>query len=333
MKNNLLIKGLFGLLACTVSAFAEVNYVRNIAMPDFFEGSPILSTSQSPIFGDGYRVPDTLSQHGYASLDVSTGTFGEQLSYPDFVLIPTSILAWVGQSSPGTYSISLTNRQILVFNVDRVEATAPVRLKKDGELFAPQNAYSVAALSLNPISLLADNSHYTVDPFTGETTERSLAGVDTATTRFMSYGADGLLYVLDYGNDRIATFDPNNNFAFLPLKSFALNPDPEILVANQQFAIGVNGSFYLADGQGGGSYYNSLGQYQGTFGLPTDPVLNPYTGASFINTDAEGNIFVYDSAKGLHQYQDTSIVPEPGTVALIGLGALALLFRRRVFVR
>lgn len=331
MKNNLLIKGLFCLLACTVSAFAEVNYVRNIAMPDFFEGSPILSTSQSPIFGDGYRVPDTLSQHGYASLDVSTGTFGEQLSYPDFVLIPSSILAWVGQSSPGTYSISLTNRQILVFNVDRVEATAPVRLKKDGELFAPQNAYSVAALSLNPISLLADTSHYTVDPFTGETTERSLAGVDTATTRFMAYGADGMLYVLDYGNERIASFDPTN--AFAPIVSFQLNFETDTTVANQQFAIGVNGSFYLADGQGGGSYYNSLGQYQGTFGLPTDPVLGPYTGASFINTDAEGNIFVYDSAKGLHQYQDTSAVPEPGTVALIGLAGLALLFRHRVFVR
>lgn len=33
-------------------------------------------------------------------------------------------------------------------------------------------------------------------------------------------------------------------------------------------------------------------------------MLGAYTGASFINTDAEGNIFVSDSAKGLHQFQD-----------------------------
>jgi hypothetical protein len=328
MKNNLLIKGLFALLALASSAFAEVNYVRAFDIPGTF-AYPIISSSQSPTSGVGaYRLPDAFSELEYAALDVSTGMFGGAVTYPGFLVNTDTVFAWVGQSPTGAYSFLVTRGLITVYSINDTVSLGTVPLSA-----AFSRARSLAAQSLeSPVSLIAEDNdhntaHCTVDPATGVMTHRPLAGT-SATTHFMAYGADGLLYVLDYGNDRIASFDPAN--AFAPVGSFSLNPDPEILVANQQFAIGVNGSFYFADGQGGGSYYNSLGQFQGTFGLSEDAATASYTGASFINTDAEGNIFVYDSAKGLHQYQDTRVVPEPGTFALLGLGALTLLFRRRV---
>ena len=159
---------------------------------------------------------------------------------------------------------------------------------------------------------LRDDKHFTIDFLTGVMSERPLPGVDTATTHFMSYGADGLLYVLDYGNGRIASFDPENTFA--AVSSFDL--ESGVTTANEQFAIGINGSFYLSDGLGGGSYYNSDGVFQGIFALPEGTEAAPYSGKSFINTDASGAILVYDAETGLHQYQDMSIIPEPSTYAL-----------------
>lgn len=97
---------------------------------------------------------------------------------------------------------------------------------------------------------------------------------------YQSQGQDGLLYVLGYANNRMASFNPDN--AFAPMGSFTLNTDPEVVTANSPFGTGLNGSFYLADGLGGGSYYNSTGVFKGTFAAPEGSVADSYTGANYI---------------------------------------------------
>ncbi len=194
----------------------------------------------------------------------------------------------------------------------------------------PENYYSLAARSRarDLVSFITDQQHYTLSKSTGEMTAFSLSGVDMDEAFYQYYGQDGLLYVLDYGNDRIASFDPDS--AFAPVSSFSLNTG--VTTANVQFAIGITGSVYLADGLGGGSYYDSTGAFQGTFSLPGGTVGAPYEGASYVSTDSAGRVYIFDSATGFHQYDDVA-VPEPGTalagLALIGLVGAAR--RRRAF--
>jgi hypothetical protein len=43
----------------------------------------------------------------------------------------------------------------------------------------------------------------------------------------------------------------------------------------------------------------------------------------------DGKLFVLDSNNGIHAYSVVQAIPEPGTLSLLGLGALALLVARR----
>lgn len=308
----------------TFSAFAQVEYVRDIEVPS--DAPFIFSTSQAPFDLAGTsQFPLLFTEPAeFYIFSPEFGVFSDVRTLPPNIkFIRDSLLTWVGRSEGGPMLLAVTlNRTIITYDWNDLLTTSLPFISVELETLT-----SLAAQSLNgSLSLIGDNQHYTVNRLTGQMTDRPLAGVDTATTKFMSYGGDGLLYVLDYGNSRIASFDPDN--AFAAIGSFTL--ETGVPTANQQFAIGINGSFYLADGSGGGSYYSKTGAYLGTFALPENAATASYTGQSFINTDAEGNIFVYDSAKGLHQYQDASVVPEPSTCALaIGTLLGALILRRR----
>ncbi len=308
------------------SAFAQVEYVREIEVPSGWRS--VLGTSQSPFESVGpYTRPYLTKEQAYFALNTSTGEFDWGADWQIEVrLSPDSRLAWMGGgATSNAHVLAITSLgTILTYNITFQAITWDAPLAGNfGSV-----VHSIAPFSLDtPISMITDLGHHTIDRITGTVNAAPLSGVDTATTHFMAYGADGLLYVLDYGNERIASFDPDN--AFAPVNNFNLNSDPGTITANEQFAIGINGSFYLSDGLGGGSYYNSLGEFEGVFMLPEGTEGTPYTGQSFINTDARGNIFVYDAQTGLHQYQDTSVVPEPGMVALLGLGMVVLLALRR----
>jgi hypothetical protein len=139
-----------------------------------------------------------------------------------------------------------------------------------------------------------------------------------------------MAYLLDYGNDKMDILDPSNGFSLSG--SFSLSSST---IANEQFAIGLNGNLYLGDGLGGGSTYSANGTFLNTFALPGDfSGGDPYTGASYLSADSSGNVFVYDSGTGFHEFLDTSIVPEPSTWALMLLGTagLGLLSRRKRLV-
>lgn len=340
MKNRLLknrFRALAALLALalTSSLHAQVDYVRAIPVINSQAGprpTQVISVTQAPyVTGDpaitNELPPLILASAQYLNLDQTAGVYRPFIDiYPtDVKLINNSKATWLGPTSAdsGPNLIVITiYKQILTYEEKIATVTSLPHLSIEYAI-----TDSIAARSLNdPISLIEESQHYAVDRLTGVMTPEPLAGVDTATTHFMSYGADGLLYVLDYGNERIASFDPDHDFA--PVSSFTL--ETGVTTANVQFAIGINGSFYLADGLGGGSYYNRQGEFQGVFALPGDATTSTYAGASYLTTAADGSVYVYDNAYGFQEYKDISAVPEPSTYAL-AISALlgALILRRR----
>ena len=197
-------------------------------------------------------------------------------------------------------------------------------------LIAPS---SLAAANRTTVTAIADGSLFSINFDTGAATQRfaiaggALPGEFSLETAFHTYGPDGLLYVLDYGNGRVQSLDPAA--AFAPVGEIALQSG--VTTANMQFAIGPTGNLYLGDGLGGGSSYAADGTFLGAFSLPgTVTGITPRAGSQFyLSTDATGGVYAFDTT-GFHQYADASVVPEPGASALV-LGSVAaiLVLRRR----
>jgi hypothetical protein len=91
------------------------------------------------------------------------------------------------------------------------------------------------------------------------------------------------------------------------------------------FAMASDGTFFLWTGRGAGEWYEADGTLRASFAAPS-----PGTGLAAIhninyNSDT-GRLVLYDGS-GVYGFQ--TVVPEPGTVTLIGLGALGLFVLRR----
>ncbi len=331
------------ILGLALHASAQVNYVRELTGTQGF--TPLVQMTQAPYetsrpdYSSALPEPYLVTTSHYYTLDPSSGAVSEGKQFPPGVkLLGNSLAAFSGQNrtnsvlSPGPL-LHLTNLQnaLVTFNfygTGFVESTSQQRLDAD-----VISSIAVRSRDAQLLSLIADNQHFTANPITGGLIATPLTGVDMNAAFYQSYGQDGLLYVLDYAHSRIASFDPDNlDNPFAPVRSFNLNPN--VMTANVQFAIGLTGSFYLADGLGGGSYYDSTGAFQNTFSLLGGTVGDPYTGDSYVSTDSAGSVYVFDSATGFHQFQDVAVsaVPEPSTVmvgfVLIGLAGASR--RRRV---
>jgi len=154
-----------------------------------------------------------------------------------------------------------------------------------------------------------------------------------------AFGPNGLLYVLDGGNNRVAIFntnlfDPNNPTSInnTLVGSFSLMTGGSSGIG---IAVGPSGNVYVATGVDDSfQAYTAAGGYLGSFSPPEGAGFSPTGdgGVPYINTDREGNIYVEDPEIGLAIYNDASAIPEPADVAAVaGLGALvaALASRRR----
>ena len=203
---------------------------------------------------------------------------------------------------------------------DLITSTAPLDFIQGGV-----SSLSVSAMGV--VTMIADDHGYLVNELTGAGTaifDANGGGSgpgEFINARYQIYAPNGLLYVLDYGNDRLQMLNPANFFA--PVGAFNLQTG--VTTANMQFAIGLNGNVYLGDGLGGGSVYAADGAYLSSFSAPGSTPgnfgMNPY-----VTADPEGNVFVFDST-GAHQYVDASVVPEPSACALATgtlLGALII---------
>jgi len=333
------VAAFLSLAGITSSALAQVEYVRELVGTSGVGTSdiPVLNATQAPIDPSSPYYTNTpnqiiLSETTSYSVNSSTGVVSLMYDMPiEFEATPDSIWSFSGQGTTRPVGFLLAGTgQLVTFNFwSGLFQYVPAPYLDVGFISAPSIAASHGPTPT--LSLITSGfgtfQHYTVNPATGETTPTAvMSGLDGAEALYQSYGADGLLYILDYGNERMVSFDPTDNFD--PIGEFDLQTG--ITTANVQFAIGVNGNFYLGDGLGGGSTYAADGTYLGSFALPDGVVGDPYTGASYLSADAAGRVYVYDAQTGFHQYQDASVVPEPGTAALLILGGLgAFLLRRR----
>lgn len=71
----------------------------------------------------------------------------------------------------------------------------------------------------------------------------------------------------------------------------------------------------------------SIVKEQGRLTSPASPLLSNHSGkkSEFSASSLSEFERASDAETGLHQYHDASVVPEPSTWDLVGLGALALL--------
>lgn len=113
----------------------------------------------------------------------------------------------------------------------------------------------ILSLTLDPAAPVIS-----LNPANGEATATSVMDDISPNAFYLPFAPDGKLYVLDYGNERMVSFDPGNGFEQIGEFSLCTELTPEDLqIANTQFAIGRDGSFYLGDGLGGGSPYGADG--------------------------------------------------------------------------
>ena len=319
------------------SAFAQVEYVRELVGTEGIAGGEPLAITQGPIYYSDTPSQTIITRYSPYSgvifkVNSATGVVSDPKSLPDGVFIASySQISIVGQGAAQPYYY-IVGPQGEIFTMNPLKHTLVYLPLPYIQVFAI-DFYSIAAprpesaeISFIYSDANRGTAHAMINLETGVATTTSVMSNLGSEALYQSYGQDGLLYILDYGNDRMVSFDPAN--ALAQIGEFTLQTG--ITTANAQFAIGVNGNFYLGDGLGGGSTYAADGTYLNSFVLPEGVVGDPYTGASYLSTDSAGRVYVYDSATGFHQYQDMSVVPEPSTCAL-AVGALlgALIFSRR----
>jgi hypothetical protein len=311
--------------------------------------------------------PWVVASQSYYTIDPENGVASEPRTLPLAVKLTTdALVSFAGRNTSTTETAFVLGfrKTLYVVNISaRIpEVVGPI----DGVPVPVGQVFSMAAADRTHLTMLADGWFYSVNIATGKVTPGFMIGNDLPdghpnlvlvndpttgllvndpsddlpvydlgeNTHYHAYGPNGLLYLLDYDHNRMLMLDPSlsdpdsvDQFRFVD--EFSLQTG--VTVENMNFAIGINGNIYLGDGAGGGSAYSATGDFLGAF--TPSIVLTPPThnGGSFIDTDADGNVYVYDNT-GKAQYRDLSVVPEPATSALIigaGVALLALCRSRR----
>lgn len=322
---------MLSLAVLATQAFAQnVTYQQEVAFPSGV--SPVLATVYDPV------SPATVSDPGSHWLTAASSA--NQLQYS--VFSPTSATSPFQQvnsiSVDGTARVAATgygtnSARLYVYTfLGQIVTYDPgiPGIVSSPLVDAVSQMFSLTVRANGTASLIGTdfsdgkNGIYALNLQTGGATRMLLAdgsGLLSSTTLYEHFGADGLLYALDYGNHRIEVLDPNN--AFTQVRQFAIQGT----VANEQFAMGFDGSIFLGDGEGGGQMYSSTGDLLSTFTLPAGSYTSPFTNGiqSYVDVTPDNHVYVFDTT-GAHQY---NIVPEPSALALLGVGVLSILRRRR----
>lgn len=339
---------LAGFALLTPALRAQVVFQRQITADgsDFSRHAPLLGASNAPfdLSDPLYNSSTTdwpwvVSSQVYYRINPTDAAVSPPASLPLSVRLTTdTFVSFAGRNTSNPILFVLGYRKTLW--IVSLAGTLPTVPGPDGGVPVPVGTVgSMAAADRTHLTMIADGWFYTVNITTGGVTpifsldggtgpgqfsNDESAGADRG-THFHAYGPNGLLYVLDYGNDRMQILDPGNAFAYV--SEFSL--ESSVTTVNVGFAIGVNGNIYLADGQGGGSTYSADGDFLGAFTSSITPTpTSQSAGRAYIETDSAGNVYVFEGYSQF-QYLDLSVVPEPSTSALAGLAALTLAAWRR----
>jgi len=313
---------------CAGSASADsISYVGDISTP--CGNDDLLAVVQTPSTAGGNPpLFTTVGGQGfcqYSGPAISANPYGTPFQVPTAIkLNQNSFLAtqWNGQQLSGNL-FSTETSQLFTFNFSTDQLTLPSPFIK----FINNQADSIAVSQTGQVTMIADTYGYLVNTTTGAGTVIFTIGGGTAPGEFssalyQSYGPDGLLYILDYGNGRVQSLDPANNYA--PVAQF--NLESGVTTANMQFAISNNGNLYFGDGDGGGTAYSSNGTFLGAFSSGETATVD--SGQSYVSVDGEGDVYVFDST-GEHEFLDSPSVPEPSTISLMLIGIAGAVFYRK----
>jgi hypothetical protein len=288
----------------------SISYVRDL---DFGAIALTLPLTQAPVDRSDplydSALPDlqwlVSTDHDSYEFDAGAGAMSIW-GLPDFIQVDEwslQALTGIGTSAPKALILGIRNTLSLFDRTTRVLLQRlSVPLYEVHSIAAPDRTHLTAIATATAGSPVVG---HTIDLQTGAATEVfGLNGEGSAPGQFSAayyhtYGPNGLLYVLDYGNNRVQSLDPDNAYAPVSQFSFAGG----VTTANMQFAIGSNGTIYLGDGLGGGTAYTSGGSFLGAFALPVAATPPPNGVTPYISTDQTGAVFVFD-ATGFHQYLD-----------------------------
>ena len=270
----------FGLLSSTVRA--QIAYLGEIGNLEIH--SPFILPTNAP-FDLSDPLYDSSTTHRpwvetstvYYRIDPTNGAASDPRSLPLSVKLTTdSFVSYAGlnTSNPTLFVVGF-RKTLWTLSLG---GPSPITLGPSEGVFVPvAEVSSLAAADRTHLTMIGDGSFQSINITTGVLTpifsldggtgpgqfsNEVSAGVGRE-TRYHTYGPNGLLYVLDYGNGRMQMLDPENDYAFV--SEFALNPD--VTTDNMQFAISLNGNIYLGDGLGGGTTYDADGNYLGAFAL------------------------------------------------------------------
>jgi len=311
-------------------AFAQVIYEQEVNVPSNIP--PVIANVQTPTSPSDPLYNPALDPAQFLISDqlyyrYTASTVSHPFTFPATIKLNSSSLAAIAglqTNDPRVYLLSTQTFQFYRYDVNTGAVETPIPFIN----FVNNEVDSLAASQTGGVTLAIDGGHFwSVDPVTGAGTllfdgnGGGTAPGQFSNALYQDYGPTGLLYVLDYGNQRVQALDPAN--AFAPVSQFSLQSG----LANMPFAIAPNGSFYLGDGNGGGQTYLADGTYEGAFTSPVSSTIPGLSNQPYLNADGKGDVFVFDST-GAHQFLDTSAVPEPSTWIMFVLG-LAGLFALR----
>ena len=266
----MLLAATFLIALAPAPALAQVIYEQEVNVPGNINA--VIANVQTPTsLGDPLYNP-ALDPAQYLNtqneyFQYTNGSISRPMSFPPAVKLDRlSMVATVGlgTSTPRLYILSDVTQQLFTYDLTtNLVQSAPFIN------FVNNEEDSLAVSQIGGVTLAADGGHFwSVDSVTGAGTLLFNGnGGGTAPGQFSNalyqdYGPTGLLYILDYGNQRVQALDPAN--AFAPVSQFSLQSG----LANMPFAIAPNGSFYFGDGNGGGQAYLADGTYEGAFTSP-----------------------------------------------------------------
>ena len=311
-------------------ALAQITYESEVVVPAFEDPNNtlvVIPTVQTPTSPSDPLYNPALDPAQFLITDAgyykyTTSSISNPAAFPNVIkLDPLSMVAIIGQGTNDPVAYIYSNPLVQLIRYDLTTNT--IVLPSPFLDFFSNKADSLAVSQTGGVTMIADGLGYSVDPSKGTGTlifngnGGGNAPGQFSNALYQDYGPNGLLYVLDYGNQRVQVLDPAN--AFAPVGQFALQAG----LANMAFAIGPDGNFYFGDGNGGGQAYTANGTYEGSFATGTSTPTTATSNAPYVSADGKGDVFVFDST-GAHQFLDTSVVPEPATWALFILGLVGL---------